>query len=626
MKTIRHTIVMFCLLMIGLSYGQNEICTNFESGSFDGWQNRYSTSSINSPALDGTNYLRVRDGSGGSWVYNSTSYPKDWKRFIDHCLCFDYKVFNDGIASSSANINPKIVLYDGASPQASTVYAVFVATNTVTENDDWVHVCAPILPSDGVTLPGNGDGQWTNVTPAQWNALLSNVGGVAFAIDIAGSSAQTEIIGVDNICIQDCNNVEPPSNEGSYCCDGENLVVNGNFEFGNSGFNSSYSNNPAVYPGQYDVTNSASAFGATVTDHSFCADPIAYATNDDFMIVNGKTQQSGNAVIWQQTISGLERGARYKFCANFKNMPQCTFDILPRINMIVSGSGATGFSAVSVNPADPCDWDSREYNFTASSSSVSLRIVLDQTGNGDGNDLAIDDIAVTKLIDPNLSITVQHQGNPQEITGSINTISPSDDSLHGSDCEYYWFVSEVTSYPPIVVSGPAFASGNASGNSLGASPWNLTTTFPDYNFNQNTMYIVGMYTPECGCYDEGFTYQLTYNNRPMGDDMTEEQKQLIIYWILNGYKGPANTSQDVGSNNLLIYPNPVENSFNVSLIGDSLKSVEILSLTGQSILSKKFKDGKTEETLDISSFAAGIYLVKAYGLDNKQFTAKLVKK
>lgn len=257
-------------------------------------------------------------------------------------------------------------------------------------------------------------------------------------------------------------------------------------------------------------------------------------------------------------------------------------------------------------------------------------MILDETGNGDGNDLAIDDISVTELIDPNLSITVQHQGNPQQIIASINTISTADDQVPGADCENYWFVAEVTSFPPILVNGSTFASGNSVGNSLGSSPWNLTTTFPDYTFNQNTLYVIGMYTPACECYDEGFTYQLTLNNRPVGNQMTEIQKQQIIRWILEGYNDGSTMgrpSDQIGSESgLNLYPNPTNANINFSLSGDAIKSVEIFSVTGQSVFTKSYTDGKLEDTIDLSSFASGIYFIKASGNSEKQYTAKLLKK
>src|SRR5690606_2927402 len=250
------------------------------------------------------------------------------------------------------------------------------------------------------------------------------------------------------------------------------------------------------------------------------------------LVVNGKTQQSGNSVIWEQTISGLDPKGSYIFCANFKNMPQCTFDILPQVDIEVSVAGSSGFTTINTT-SNPCYCYLNSYIFTPSSSTVTLRIILDENGNGDGNDIAIDDISVTKLIDPELDITVQHQGNPQQITASINTIDTSDDKLHGNECDYYWFVAEVDSYNPLVINYSTFESGNASGNTINSSPWDLTTTFPGYVFNNNTMYIIGLYTPACDCYDEGFTYQLTYKNRG-GEGMTEAQKEHIIYLILNG--------------------------------------------------------------------------------------------
>ena len=645
MKTINYTFVLICLLMINLSFGQERslqketkvpapviTCADFElrngQNYHAGWGGENAATSFDTPALDGTFYRKATAEPGNSFLYNSL-YPSSLKDYIDQCLCFDYKLIDDGISGNSISINPTIIFFDGNTPQSSTIRAEFVANVTVDENSDWVHVCAPIKPSNNNTLPSSSEGQWTNVTPAQWDSLLNNLGNIAFQVDIGGARSKGATIGVDNVCLQECDIVIPDDNDGDYCCDGDNLLKNGNFEAGNVGFTSDYINNSAVFPGEYEVTNSAAAFGTTVTDHSYCADPSQYASNDQFLVVNGKTQQSGNSVVWEQTFSGLKPRANYKFCANFKNMPQCTFDILPEVNMAVSGSGSSGFNTISTNPTDPCNWINQEFNFTASSSTVTLRIILKENGNGDGNDLAIDDISLSRLMDPELDITVQHQGNPQKITASINSIDTSDDTLLGKDCEYYWYVAKVDSYPPISIDFSTFESGNNSGNSAGSSPWNLTTTFPDYNFNQNTLYIVGMYTPACGCYGEGFTYQLTLNNRPLGDEMmTEAQKQHIIDIILNGQQETIlETDPNVNpvEQALNIYPNPTEGNFSLYMKEDSLKSVQIFSVTGQSVFNKVYENEKAKDQIDISSFTSGIYLVKALGADGKQYNARLIK-
>ncbi|HLV91734.1 MAG TPA: T9SS type A sorting domain-containing protein [Aequorivita sp.] len=648
MKTINYTFALICFLTANLCLGQvigievpieaepvtNKACNTFESNTTEGWQELHSTISLDSPSMDNSTYLKADDRSGASYIY-SNSFPSNWERYKGKCLCFDYKVFNDGNRNGVENINPKIMLMNGAHPINSSIRATFVANITITENDPWVHVCAPIMPSDGVNPPSNAQGQWTNVTAAEWDTLLANIGTVAFFVDVAGSAVQSEQIGVDNICITDCKNiVDPPSDEGAYCCEGENLVTNGNFENNsdNSPFISMYDNNSALFPGQYQITNSAAAFGASVTDHSYCSDPVQYANNNQFMVVNGRTQQSGSSVIWAQTISGLTEGKTYRFCANFKNMPQCTFDILPNINMEVSGLGSSGYSVINADPNDPCDWVNREFIFTATSNSVTISISLDETGNGDGNDLAIDDISVAELVEPELNITVQHQGNPQQITASINTIDISDDFLPiGDKCEYYWFTAKVNSFPPLDIDMNSFASGNNSGNDTGNgnSPWNLTTTFPNYNFDPNSMYIVGMYTPECGCYDEGITYQLTYNNRQTGDNMlSDQQKQEIIDRILNGRPSGdlgTNSNQNVSEKGLTVYPNPSKGNFNLSIQGDSLQNIEIFSITGQSVFTQSYSEGKVSDEIDISSFSSGIYIIKAHGRDGKQYNAKVIK-
>lgn len=348
---------------------------------------------------------------------------------------------------------------------------------------------------------------------------------------------------------QFCSMLQVPSDSSANCCGGDNLVTNGNFELGDVGFNSGYGTSTFA-PGNYAVGNSNTAltnFNATVTDHSYCESANLFPSNEKFMLVNGRTQQANNATIWEQTITGLEPNSKYRFCAYFNNMSQCTFDTLLRVNMRVVNVGASGFSPIP-SGVSPCAWVLKEFDFTTgSNTSYTLRIILNQKVNGDGNDLAIDDISLTKLTDPDLSISVEHQGNPQHIVASINTMSnsPTDDVLHGVDCEYDWFVAEVLTYPSITLDWNTFVYGNDLSTTPPLPPlppfqaWDLTTNFPNYSyFAQNKMYIIGMYTPACGCYDVGFTFQLTLNNRSDDEEvMSEELKQLIIDRILNGTSG-----------------------------------------------------------------------------------------
>ena len=446
-----------------------------------------------------------------------------------------------------------------------------------------------------------------------------------------GGVQDGETSGINNdVCF--CE--DPISPDGAFCCDGENLVDNGNFEFGTTAFTSSYTQTANTYPGAYDVTTTATAFGASITDHSFCTDPVTYANNDLFMVVNGKTQQSSTAIIWEQNLTGLEKGKRYKFCANFKNMPQCTFDILPVIYMN-AGTSSSGAQTINTTSSDPCNWQSVNLDFVASGATETVRILLDESGNGDGNDLAIDDIYVGQLGDPNLAITVQHDGTNSNITGSINTIATTDDTLPSDRCqEYHWFVAESTTFPTITIDWSTFGHGNSSGSMLppfastpGAA-WNLTTNFPVYPFADNKLYIIGMYTPECGCYDRGFTYQLTLNAKAAGPSgITPTQEGEIIDAILNGLnRTTVGSSATNTAKKMTIFPNPVQDQFTVTLTDDNIRRIEISNLNGKIIATQEEKSAINSIEMAISSYPEGIYFIKVLGTSNEGYTAKFVKK
>ncbi|QVY65018.1 T9SS type A sorting domain-containing protein [Polaribacter sp. Q13] len=438
-----------------------------------------------------------------------------------------------------------------------------------------------------------------------------------------GGVQDGEISGINNdVCF--CDN-----SQGAYCCEAENLVDNANFEAGNTGFTSDYSQTATTFPGEYNVTNTAANFGTTVTDHSFCADPVTYASNNKYLLVNGKTQQATSSTVWEQTLTGLEKGKTYKVCANFKNMPQCTFDILPEVTL-EAGSSNTMFT-VNMNPLDACAWQNETINFTATSNTETIKIILNETANGDGNDLAIDDIYVGELADPNLAITVEHNGLTKDIKGSLNSSGTTDDTLHGSCTEYHWYVAEITSYPSIVIDWNTFAHGNNTGSNLppsasvpSATNWDLTTTFPGYTFSDNKMYIIGMYTPACECYDSGFTYQLTFNAKSdKKSGLTDSQQQAIIDAILNGLtpnKESISTEQRAS-----VYPNPIEKNTVIRLQNDKIKSIKVMNITGGTIIDKKYGEDKNAEDLNFSKFANGIYIITTQGISGKTYTKKIIK-
>ncbi|MGB0523976.1 MAG: hypothetical protein ACPGJS_13495 [Flammeovirgaceae bacterium] len=203
--------LLVCLCLSLTAYAQNS-CENF-NGGVGTWQasNAAISTSTTTPRADGTRYLKGDDGTsgpgtGGSWLF-STSYNAE-AITCGADLCYDYKVFNDGVNNSSPQMTSQIRIYQGTVGN-QTLSATFVLNNPITENSAWLNVCAPIYPITGNQLPSNAQGQWVMSNPANWNTLIANFDGVAFNTDVAGSSFQTEDIGIDNFCLTNNGALNP---------------------------------------------------------------------------------------------------------------------------------------------------------------------------------------------------------------------------------------------------------------------------------------------------------------------------------------------------------------------------------------------------------------------------------
>lgn len=623
---------------------------NYYSNVLDNWggSNFLNSGGMNyqdtgSQGGTGDFFLHLDDGScgsGGTMAFNSTDFTGNWIQMVPNengCICFDLRAFH--IQTGTITGFSSLRIYNGTDPGNSTLSAVFVLSTPINVADGWVRICAPIALSDGTSLPGNADGQWTNgaLTPSDWDTLIQNVGSIGFGVDVASGD---EKWGIDNICISDvCDATvggNQPTDEGAFCCDeSENLIQNGNFEFGNTGFNSQYTQSSSTLPGQYDVTNSAANFGATITDHSYCVDPTAYANNDQFMVVNGLTNQpsGSSSIIYSQNLP-LEKEKEYKFCINFKNMPQCTFDIIPEVQIEINGQIVVPYTQINTDSTDPCDWMLLSGCFIGSGGKNQIRIRLKEDGLGDGNDLAIDDISVQEKIDPDYNLTVTHDGGNNTISATVSPFPFMNEACE-SDYNYAWFVYETTNpTSPLfgsVVSG-TFAWSDSSG-SYGAvssgTPWATpTTNFPNYTtFQNNKFYVIGMYVPSCceSCYTDGWTYQITYNwsNRGVQQfEMTEEWKEEIKSLFV---KTNIQSQEQPISDLIQIYPNPNQGIFNVKTENISSGKLEIYDMQGMPIYVENFNH-KTEFQINLSNRSKGIYMMKLISADNRTFSENIIIK
>ena len=175
---------------------------------------------------------------------------------------------------------------------------------------------------------------------------------------------------------------------------GNNLVVNGDFESGNTGFTSDYVHNPVslVAEGVYAVTpnpNNQHPGFQPCGDHT--------SGSGQMMAVNGAGTPGQN--VWCQTITVLPNTS-YVFSAWVATLVAASPAIL---QFYANGSPIGGaFNA----PNNTCDWI-QFYNIwdSGGSSSVTICIVNQNTVLG-GNDFALDDIFLSEVCEVSDTITI----------------------------------------------------------------------------------------------------------------------------------------------------------------------------------------------------------------------------
>ncbi|MCB0694309.1 MAG: gliding motility-associated C-terminal domain-containing protein [Lewinellaceae bacterium] len=175
---------------------------------------------------------------------------------------------------------------------------------------------------------------------------------------------------------------------------GNNLVVNGDFENGNTGFTSDYLYNPVslVAEGVYAVTNNPNALHpgfAPCGDHT--------SGSGQMLAVNGAGTPGQN--VWCQTIPVIPN-TNYVFSAWVTTLVQAS----PAILQFYANGAPIGGSFEA--PSSNCDWI-QFYNIwnSGGASSVNICIVNQNTELG-GNDFAIDDIFLSEVCEYEDEVTI----------------------------------------------------------------------------------------------------------------------------------------------------------------------------------------------------------------------------
>lgn len=175
------------------------------------------------------------------------------------------------------------------------------------------------------------------------------------------------------------------------CAHGQNLVANGDFERGNSGFTTAYTLWPVGSipgAGQYYVTNNSQIFRTWVSsgDHT--------SGNGNMLIVDGST--NAGAVLWRQTVT-VETNTSYVFSTWGQQIEPATISP-PILYFTINGVQIGG--AFYFLPVDPSGWSG--YGVTWNSgvtNSALLELRLQSNKRGPGNNIALDDVSLVKSSD-----------------------------------------------------------------------------------------------------------------------------------------------------------------------------------------------------------------------------------
>ena len=193
-----------------------------------------------------------------------------------------------------------------------------------------------------------------------------------------------------------------------------NMVTNGDFSLGNSGFTSDYTyvaNAGGGAQGIYGVATTA------VSWFQFFASCNIEHTNGTgkMMIFDGSTSNAGNDKAWGQTIA-VQPNQTYTFSYWIQtvSLPNPA-NIEIKINGVVIGTNLA--------PSTECNWALRTYTWnsgTATSAQIALYNKVTASG---GNDFSIDDISFTTNVVCSLSKTVVITVTPR-IIPSFNSVNP----------------------------------------------------------------------------------------------------------------------------------------------------------------------------------------------------------
>lgn len=180
---------------------------------------------------------------------------------------------------------------------------------------------------------------------------------------------------------------------------GPNLIYNGNFSSGATGFTSSYINSYGQSngndKGKYFVTTDPSGWNSSAFSAN-CGDHTTPNVAGNMMAVDGSTQS--NQIVWAQTVS-VQPNTIYNFSAWAQSIHNSTNTSIPTATLIFK-IGNTALPGALYPSTSKCNWRQYQTYWNSGSNTSATITITDTETSPTGNDFALDDISLSKFNSP----------------------------------------------------------------------------------------------------------------------------------------------------------------------------------------------------------------------------------
>lgn len=395
-----------------------------------------------------------------------------------------------------------------------------------------------------------------------------------------------------------------------------NLIRNGDFEAGNTDFASGYIYEPVVAAnsvnvGKYSVLTDAQALVVSPTWNTGCP---AY---NQHLYVNGATGKTVDTMkmAWSQRVPVVP-GKTYKFCGDFKYLPQCAFSDASQIGINFTGGSGPVLSdiasriynesitgTIGTTPLG-CNWTRITHTITIPRgvNLLTISVWLNEAVIGDGNDLAMDNFTMVELpatpaSDVSFNVSVSTLNSTAYNITATPAVQPS------GSCKGYWDVAETD------------ANGTLLSLPYSDPSWSLSgTDFPGFN------------GASPGIFDPTKYYRITFNLK-CSSCMATGQSAVFVgprLWPANAQMVASRPAGDEegslqskgtdaqGTAMFRAFPNPTTGKLTLTRSAGSKAAgtISLFNVHGQVVKTIPVGPSQSSVEMSIAEFVPGTYMLQ----------------